>query len=147
MINLVVIDDQNSMVNTLRFLIEAIPNMFLVGCASNGQDAIKIVEEHQPDVVLMDISMPVMNGIDATKIITQRFSKTKVILLTGYDNQQFRHLAIKAGADGYVSKLTDLDNINLAIDLVAAGYEFYNFEQILGTEYQSEIVNSNSSQE
>lgn len=130
MINLAVIDDQNSMVNTLRFLIEAIPDIFLVGCASNGEDAIRIVEQHQPDVVLMDISMPVMNGIDATKIITQRFSKTKVILLTGYDNQQFRHLAIKAGADGYVSKLTDLDNINLAIDLVAAGYEFYNFEQI-----------------
>jgi len=140
MINLAVIDDQNSTVNTIRFLIEAIPNLFLVGCASNGEDAIKIVEEHQPDVVLMDISMPVMNGIDATKIITQRFSKTKVILLTGYDNHQFRSLAIKAGADGYVSKLTNLDNINLAIDLVASGYEFYNFEQILRERYRADAV-------
>ena len=128
MINLAVVDDQNSVVNSLRFLVENMTGVSLVGCANNGAEAIKIVEKHQPDIVLMDITMPIMNGIDATKIITQRFDRTKVILFTSYDSTQMRILAIQAGANGYVSKLSDLQNIDRAIYLAIKGFEFFNFE-------------------
>ena len=107
MIKIAVIDDQNTVINIFKLFFEHISDILLIGSANNGQDAIKIVDEHQPDVILIDIEMPIMNGIEATRIITEKFSKTKVILFTSHDNKLIRSLAIKAGADGYVSKITD----------------------------------------
>ena len=130
MINLAVVDNLSTAINILEFLVRERPDISLVANASNGREAIEMIEKHQPDVVLMNIVMPIMDGIDATKIINQRFANTKIILITGCDNQRSRKMAIKAGANGYISKFADLNDISLAIDHVAAGYEFFSFSRI-----------------
>ncbi|MEM8677026.1 MAG: response regulator transcription factor [Cyanobacteria bacterium P01_G01_bin.67] len=132
MIKVAVIDDQNTVINIFKLFFENISDILLIGSANNGQDAIRIVDEHQPDVILIDIEMPIMNGIEATRIITERFSKTKVILFTSHDNKLIRSLAIKAGADGYVSKITDLQDLDQAVYLVRQGFGFFQFQPILG---------------
>lgn len=131
MIKVAVIDDQNTVINIFKLFFEHISDILLVGSANNGQDAIKIVDEHQPDVILIDIEMPVMNGIEATRIITEKFSKTKVILFTSHDNKLIRSLAIKAGADGYVSKINDLEDLDRAVYLVRQGVGFFQFQKLL----------------
>ncbi|MEM8723453.1 MAG: response regulator transcription factor [Cyanobacteria bacterium P01_G01_bin.39] len=131
MIKVAVIDDQNTVINIFKLFFENISDILLVGCANNGRDAIRIVDEHQPDVILIDIEMPVMNGIEATRIITKRCSKTKVILFTSHDNKLIRSLAIKAGADGYVSKITDLQDLDRAVYLVKQGFGFFQFPRLL----------------
>ena len=132
MIKVAVIDDQNTVINIFKLFFEDISDIWLIGSAINGQDAIKIVDEHHPDVVLIDIEMPVMNGLEAAKIITQRFTQTKVILFTSHDNKRIRRLAIQSGADGYVSKITDLQDIDRAVYLVRQGFGFFQFSKILG---------------
>lgn len=127
MIRIVVVDDLKISVDVLKSSIQKIPDLSVIGIASNGRDAIKVVEKHNPHVVLMDMSMPIMDGISATKIITRRFADTKVIVITGFDDRRSRILAIKAGANGYLSKLADVSTINLAISHVAAGYDFFSF--------------------
>ncbi len=132
MIKVAVIDDQNTVINIFKLFFENISDISLIGSANNGQDAIKIVDEHHPDVVLIDIEMPVMNGLEAAKIITQRFTQTKVILFTSHDNKRIRRLAIQSGADGYVSKITDLQDIDRAVYLVRQGFGFFQFRELLG---------------
>ena len=132
MIKVAVIDDQNTVINIFKLFFEDISDISLIGSANNGQDAIKIIDEHHPDVVLIDIEMPVMNGIEATKIITQRFTQTKVILFTSHDNKRIRKLAIESGADGYVSKISDLQDLDRAVYLVRQGFGFFQFRELLG---------------
>ena len=132
MIKVAVIDDQNTVINIFKLFFDNISDISLIGSANNGQDAIKIVDEHNPDVVLIDIEMPVMNGLEAAKIITQRFTQTKVILFTSHDNKRIRKLAIQSGADGYFSKITDLQDIDQAVYLVRQGFGFFQFRELLG---------------
>lgn len=133
MIKVAVIDDQNTVINIFKLFFENIADISLIGSANNGQDAIKIVDEHHPDVVLIDIEMPVMNGLEAAKIITQRFTQTKVILFTSHDNKKIRRLAIQSGADGYVSKITDLQDLDRAVYLVRQGFGFFQFSSTAGS--------------
>ena len=133
MIKIAVIDDQNTVINIFKLFFENIADISLIGSANNGQDAIKIVDEHHPDVVLIDIEMPVMNGLEAAKIITQRFTQTKVILFTSHDNKKIRRLAIQSGADGYVSKITDLQDLDRAVYLVRQGFGFFQFSSTAGS--------------
>ena len=128
MIKVAVIDDQNTIINIFRLFFENITDISIVGSANNAQDAIKIVDRYHPDVILIDVEMPGMNGIEATKIITQRFSTTKVILFTSHDSKQNRRLAIKSGADGYVSKINDLQDLDRAVYLVTQGFGFFQFK-------------------
>ena len=128
MIKIAVIDDQDTIVDILKVFFEHISDISLIGYANSGQDAIKIVDKYHPDIILIDVEVPGMNGIEATKIITKRFSKTKVILFTRHDNKKIRSLAIKSGADGYVSKITDLEDLDRVVCLVKQGVEFFQFQ-------------------
>ncbi len=134
MIKVAVIDDQNSVISIFKLFFENIADISMIGFANNAQDAIKIVDKLRPDVILIDIEMPGMNGIEVTKIITQRFSSTKVILFTSHDNKTTRRLAIKSGANGYVSKINDLQDLDRAVYLVRQGFGFFQFKQILNQE-------------
>ncbi len=134
MIKVAVIDDQNSVISIFKLFFENIADISMIGFANNAQDAIKIVDKLRPDVILIDIEMPGMNGIEVTKIITQRFSSTKVILFTSHDNKKTRRLAIKSGANGYVSKINDLQDLDRAVYLVRQGFGFFQFKQILNQE-------------
>ena len=104
MINVLVVDDQNLTHRLLETYLKPESEINIVGFASNGQEAIETISRLQPDVVLMDVEMPKMDGLSATKIITQQFPQTKVLILTVHDNEEHLSKALKNGAKGYLLK-------------------------------------------
>jgi two-component system response regulator DegU len=89
--------------------------LIVVAEAENGLAAVQLVEEHQPDVVVMDLSMPVMNGIEATKIITSRFPDTRVIVLSVHSENTITAMSCQAGACYHLSKDSSLSEIFTAV--------------------------------
>jgi len=92
--------------------------------ASDGQDAVRLTEAHQPDIAILDISMPTLNGIDAARGLSRSAPKTKVILLTQHEEEQYIHEALEAGVKGYVLKSQVANDLIQAIRQVCRG-EFY----------------------
>jgi DNA-binding NarL/FixJ family response regulator len=103
-IKVLIADDHRDFRRVVREFLDRIPNVSVVGEATNGGEAIAQVELLVPDVVLMDISMPQMNGLEATRIIKQRWPDTKVLIATTYDDPTYRLQALDARADGYILK-------------------------------------------
>jgi DNA-binding NarL/FixJ family response regulator len=97
-------DDNELVRDTLRLMLDCSPNIQVVGEAGNGSEAIAMVEAFQPDVVVMDISMPVFNGIQATRSITSNFPDTKVIVLGMPADQTLSDKALQAGAYQFLTK-------------------------------------------
>jgi DNA-binding NarL/FixJ family response regulator len=122
MISLLLVDDQNLIRQGLKSLLELEPDLVVVGEAENGAIAIDRVRELQPNVVLMDIRMPVMDGVTATKQICQKFPNVNILVLTTFDNDTYVTAAIKNGAKGYLLKDTPSEEIAAAIRAVALGY-------------------------
>ncbi len=121
-IRLLLVDDQLIIRQGLRSLLEAKPDLEVVGEAENGQQAIAQVETLQPDIVLMDVRMPVMDGVAATRVICQQFSQTKVLVLTTFDDDDYVSQAMQLGARGYLLKDTHSDDLAAAIRAVYKGY-------------------------
>lgn len=122
MISILLVDDQVIIRQGLKALLELEPDLQVVGSAQDGQAAIEQVEALQPDVVLIDIQMPGMDGISATQIICQRFPGTKVLVLSGYDNDAYLNDALQAGARGYLLKDTPAEELAAAIRSIYRGY-------------------------
>jgi DNA-binding NarL/FixJ family response regulator len=104
MITVVLADDHTVLRDGLRYLLEAAGDIEIVSTASNGQEAVEQASLHCPDVVLMDISMPIMNGIEATKEILEVCAHTKVAILSMHHTSEYIQRALQAGAHGYVLK-------------------------------------------
>jgi DNA-binding NarL/FixJ family response regulator len=121
-IRLLLVDDQIIIRQGLKSLLESKPDLEVVGEAENGQQAIAQVEILQPDVVLMDVRMPVMDGVAATRYICQQFSATKVLVLTTFDDDDYVLQAMRLGARGYLLKDTHSDDLAAAIRAVNRGY-------------------------
>jgi DNA-binding NarL/FixJ family response regulator len=131
MTSIIIVDDQNSIREFLKINLSTEANIEVVGMADNGQSAIAQVEEHQPNLVLMDIEMPgSIDGIDATAEIVKRFPEIKVLLFTSQDDRQQLNRALKAGARGYVLKNTSVKDISNIIRLTEKG--FFQIGPILG---------------
>ena len=122
MIRVLVVEDQNTIRQVLKRYLESEPDLEIVGFAPNGQVAIEKVKEVKPDVVLMDVDMPVMNGLTATKIISERFFGTKVLILTIHDEEKHLNRALQVGARGYLLKNTPSEELVNAIRYVQKGY-------------------------
>lgn len=105
-IRIIVVDDQLLMRDGLASLLNFQPKIEVVGSAENGQAAVALVAELQPDVVLMDVQMPIMNGIEATAEIARQFPSVRVLMLTTFDDEAYITGALQAGAYGYVLKNT-----------------------------------------
>lgn len=103
-ISVLLVDDHAVVREGLAVLIRRQSDMEVVGAAGNGEEAVRLVQELQPAVVLMDIAMPGMNGIEATRQIKEFSPSTCVLVLTAYDNPEFIYAVIKAGAAGYLLK-------------------------------------------
>lgn len=120
-IRVLVVDDHVIVRNGLEQLLDAVDGVQLVGLAANGQEALEQVAALSPDVVLMDLSMPVMEGVEATARIAKEYPGTKIVVLTSFSDQQRVLAALEAGADGYVLKHADPDQIVAAIAAVHRG--------------------------
>lgn len=104
MITVLLADDHTVLLDGLRYLLEAQKDILIVGTASNGQEAVDRALLYCPDVVIMDISMPVMNGIEATKHICKMCENTKVAILSMHHTTEYMQRALEAGATGYLLK-------------------------------------------
>jgi DNA-binding NarL/FixJ family response regulator len=122
MIRVLLADDQSLIRRGLRALLKTDPELEIVGEAEHGQAAIALVEALQPNVVLMDIRMPVMDGVVSAREICQNFPHTKVLMLTTFDDREYVTQALQAGASGYLLKDTPFEELTQAIRLVHKGY-------------------------
>lgn len=104
LVRTLVVDDSAAVRKSLSSLLAAQPCVEVVGTAENGREAVDKVAELTPDVVLMDLQMPEMNGLDATMRIRRRYPAVQVIVVTTYDSAQVRAVCERAGADGFVPK-------------------------------------------
>jgi len=120
-IHLVLVDDQTLVREGLVMLLDQVSGLQVVGSAANGRDAIDVVTTTKPDVVLMDVRMPVMNGVVATGEIKRRFPDMRVIVLTTFDDDEYVFKSLQAGASGYLLKNADPDYLARAIRNVHAG--------------------------
>ena len=122
MIRLLLVDDQSLVRQGLKAMLNLEADLEIVGMAENGEEAISQVEILQPDVVLMDLRMPVMNGSTATKIICDRFPNIKILVLSTYDEDRDVGDAIRAGAKGYLLKDMPSEQLVEAIRCINSGY-------------------------
>jgi DNA-binding NarL/FixJ family response regulator len=120
-LRVVVADDQALVRVGFRGIIDATPGFTVVGEAGNGQEAIEVTRQGRPDVVLMDVRMPVMDGIEATRQITAMASGVRTLILTTFDLDEYVYAALRAGASGFLLKDTDPADLLTAIRVVAAG--------------------------
>lgn len=121
-IRVAVVDDQELMRTALRMMIETQPDLELVGEAADGYEALALVRERRVDVVLMDLRMPRLSGIEATAAITGELPGTRVLALTTFDLDEFAFPAIRAGASGFLLKDARAEEIVDAIRTVHAGH-------------------------
>ena len=126
MITVLLVDDHTVLRDGLRFLLEAQGDIQIVATASNGQEAVEQALLHCPDVVLMDISMPVMNGIEATKQICMFCKETKVAILSMHHTAEYRQRAFEAGAVGYLMKDSAGAELVAAIRALHQGKSYFN---------------------
>jgi len=120
-IRVAVVDDQRLFARGLSGLVELLPGVEVVGVAYNGEEAIALCRKEEPDVILMDISMPKMNGISATRDIKALLPRAAVIILTGHEEDEHVFEGIKAGAQGYLLKDSEPEDLSRAIHTVYAG--------------------------
>lgn len=123
-VRLLICDDQAIVCEGLRAILAPVPEVNVVGVAHNGAEALDLVETRSPDLVLMDLKMPVMNGIQATRAIRQRFPQVRVLVLTTYDLDEWVIDAVRAGASGYLLKDTPQEDLVRAIIETAGGRSF-----------------------
>lgn len=128
MIRVLICDDQDIVREGLHAILSTVPDIEVIGTASDGAEAITVVEQQLPDVVLMDLNMPGMNGIHATRKIVEQFPGVRVLALTTYDADAWLFDAIRAGAAGYLLKGTPRAGLIKAIMGTAAGQTFVDPE-------------------
>ncbi len=122
-IRILLIDDQTTIRQALQMLLEREPGFEIVGGAPDGESGLKAIENLTPDVVLVDIEMPGIDGIETAQRIHQRYgSQVQVLMLTGQDDQSCLQRALRAGAKGYLLKTTPAEDLIYAIRAVKKGY-------------------------
>ena len=120
-LRIVLADDHTILREGLRALLSVDPSFEIVGEAGNGREAVRCVEKLGPDLLLMDLSMPRMSGMDAISEIKKRYPETKIIALTVHNTEEYLLSTLQAGADGYVLKDSTHDELVMAIHNVMAG--------------------------
>lgn len=121
MIRLIIVDDHQLMRDGLIRMLSLEPEIELLGTGCDGKEAVRLVEELKPEIVLMDIRMPEMSGIQATREIKQRFPEVKVVLLTMHDEDDYVFEGIGAGASGYLLKDSSREELIESVRRVHAG--------------------------
>lgn len=125
-IRVLLVDDHAVIRQGLKMLLESRPEIEVVADCENGREALLIVERLKPDVVLMDVVMPGLNGIEATRQIRKASSATRVVILSGFVDEEQITGALRSGASGYLVKNSDVSELVLAIQTVNRGNQYYS---------------------
>lgn len=121
MIRVLIADDQELIRQSLSFVLDAQADIAMVGTASNGREAIELVRKEKPDVVLMDIRMPEVDGVECTRLIKTAYPQIKVIILTTFDDDEYVFGALRYGASGYLLKGVSVEELANAVREVVRG--------------------------
>ncbi|NLY45552.1 MAG: response regulator transcription factor [Tissierella sp.] len=121
MIKVLIVDDQYLIREGLHMMLSLNNNISIVGEVANGEEAVQLLEHKKVDLILMDIRMPVMDGVEATKVIKKRYPDIKVLILTTFDEDEYIFEALKNGADGYLLKDISSDDLINAIETIYMG--------------------------
>jgi DNA-binding NarL/FixJ family response regulator len=128
-INVILADDHTLVRAGIRALLEKLPGVKVTGEAGDGREVLNLVKAHQPDVVLMDIAMPGLNGLEAAERMARDFPKVRVIMLSMHNNEEYVLRAIKSGASGYLLKKAATAELETALHRVVDG-EIYLSQEI-----------------
>ena len=120
-IRLILADDHAVVRSGTRELLEQQPDLNILGEASDGEEAVRLVGELKPDVVVMDVRMPKMSGVEATKEIKAAYPDVRILVLTAHDDDEYVFALLQAGANGYLLKTAEIEELVRAIRTVAAG--------------------------
>ncbi len=125
-ITLLLADDHSIVRSGLRALLTTISSFKVIAEASDGEETLVLAEQHTPDVIILDISMPKLNGIETARLLRQRKIRSNILILSMYDNEEYIHQALRAGADGYLLKNAEKKEIVSAIKTIASGKKFFS---------------------
>lgn len=123
-VRILIVDDHQLILNGISDMLRPIKQYKIVGRASNGEEAVEKALSLKPDLIFMDISMPVMNGIEATKIITQKLPSVKILALTQHEEREYVKQVLKSGGSGYLLKNSKKDEFIEAIEAVNSGKHY-----------------------
>ena len=126
MIKILIADDQQLVRESLMIVLNAQDNFEVTGIVENGYLALQAIKDEKPDIVLMDIRMPKLDGVQCTKMIKEKYPEIKIIILTTFDDDEYIFHALKNGASGYLLKGTSTDNLCKAINTVYSGQSMIN---------------------
>jgi DNA-binding NarL/FixJ family response regulator len=140
-IKVILADDHTIVRNGIRSLLEGFADVEIVGEAQDGADAISKVKEFSPDVLMIDIAMPVLNGLEATAQISKLYKNTRCLVLSMHNNEDYILKSVEAGAFGYLLKDTTRDEMLRAIRTVAGGEKYYSpsVSNIIITSYLQKV--------
>lgn len=128
MIKIIIADDHQMFIDGIKSLLESEKSLSIIGEALNGKQVLELLEKKKADIILMDINMPEMDGLEATKIISKKYTDVRVIMLTMYNTRDYIAKMISAGASGYILKNTGKKELMNAIQTVHGGQTFYSEE-------------------
>ena len=145
MIKVLIADDQELIRQSLQIVLNSKPDITVCDVAEDGQAVIRSVRKEKPDIILMDVRMPKMDGVQCTKIIKENYPEIKIIILTTFDDDEYVYNALKFGASGYLLKGVSMDELENAIKTVYSGKAMINpdiatkvlrlFSQMAQTDY------------
>ncbi len=125
---IILVDDHTLFRNGLRILLNALPDYQVVGEAANGQEFIELLDNTTADLVLLDIDMPVMDGIEAANLALQKFPELKIITLSMYGEEDYYYKMVDAGVKGFLLKNSDMKEVKSALETVYEGGNYFSSE-------------------
>ena len=156
MINVLVADDQELIRQSLQIVLENKEGIHVTDAVADGQEVIQSIRREKPDVVLLDIRMPKLDGVQCTQIIKENYPQIKVIILTTFDDDEYVYNALKFGASGYLLKGVSMDELEKAIKTVYSGKAMINpdiatkvvklFSQMAKADYSIQVEEQNQAE-
>ncbi len=126
MIRIMIADDQELIRESLKIVLDMNPDMNVISVAENGYEVMTLLKKNQPDVILMDVRMPKLDGVQCTSLIKERYPSIKIIILTTFDDDEYIYNALKFGASGYLLKGASVVDLSNAIRIVINGGAMIN---------------------
>ena len=144
MVKIMIADDQQLIRESLKIILNSDPNFEVVKVVGSGQEVLDTLETESIDIILMDVRMPSMSGVECTRLVKKKYPNIKVIILTTFDDDEYIYDALKYGASGYLLKGCSLEELSSAIHNVLAGGACFN-PNVAGkvTQFFSQMANSN----